>query len=277
MKKILLFILLFLSINGFAQDSENVDLTKDTTANTIQVKPENLSSVKIENASKATGDSAYIKEDYTTAIAVYESLLPKGEAAEIYYNLGNSYYKKNEIAKAILNYERALLLEPGNSDIRANLEIARSKTVDKVEVVPDVFFISWIKSLTNSLSIDSWAMVGIISFILFIIALYFFIFSKQVLRKKIGFVCAIIFLVITIGANLFAFRQKKQLENRSEAIVMKPSITVRSTPSADGTSLFILHEGHKVGIKDNSMKDWKEIRLEDDKVGWVQTSDLEII
>ena len=111
----------------------------------------------MEDATKAEGDSAYIKDDYTTAIQIYESLLKNGESADVYYNLGNSYYKIGEIAKAVLNYERALLMKPGNSDIRANLEVARAKTIDKVEPVPEVFFVSWTKALINSMSVDAWA------------------------------------------------------------------------------------------------------------------------
>ena len=107
-------------------------------------------SSKLEDVTKAEGDSAYMRNDYISAIQIYEALLGKGEAADVYYNLGNSYYKAGDIAKAILNYERALLLQPGNSDIRANLEIARSKTIDKVEAVPEIFFVSWINSLVNS-------------------------------------------------------------------------------------------------------------------------------
>ena len=115
------------------------------------------------------------------------------------------------------------------------------------------------------------------SFILLIVALYFFIFSKQILWKKTGFISGIIFLIITICANLFASEQKEHLVFRNEAIVMNPSVTVRSTPSESGTSLFILHEGRKVSIKDDSMKEWKEIRLEDGKVGWVPASAIEAI
>lgn len=216
-------------------------------------------------------------ERLAAAIQIYEALLKNGEAADVYYNLGNSYYKIGEIAKAVLNYERALLLQPGNGDIRANLEVARAKTIDKVEPVPEVFFVSWIKSLTNSMSVDAWATWGIVSFILLIIALYFFIFSKQIMLKKIGFISGIILLIVTVCSNLFASQQKEHLVNRSEAIVMNPSVTVRSTPSESGTSLFILHEGRKVSVKDNSMKEWKEIRLEDGKVGWVPASAIEVI
>lgn len=259
----------------FGQDVQNIDSIQINDS--IQSSSTIFSNNTSGGVTKAEGDSAYIKEDYATAIQVYESLLKNGEAAEIYYNLGNSYYKIGEIAKAVLNYERALLLQPGNNDIRANLEVARAKTIDKVEPVPEVFFVSWTRSLINSMSVDAWAIWGIISFILLIVALYLFIFSKQVTCKKAGFISGIIFLIITICANLFASEQKEHLVNRNEAIVMNPSITVRSTPRESGTSLFILHEGRKVSVKDNSMKEWKEIRLEDGKVGWVPASAIEVI
>ena len=266
-----------MSVTCFAQDSLSIEPRQINEADSIHVDTHTLLDNKLEDVTKTKGDSAYIKEDYAAAIQIYEALLKNGEAADVYYNLGNSYYKIGEIAKAVLNYERALLLQPGNGDIRANLEVARAKTIDKVEPVPEVFFVSWIKSLTNSMSVDAWATWGIVSFILLIIAFYFFIFSKQIMLKKIGFISGIILLIVTACSNLFASQQKEHLVNRSEAIVMNPSVTVRSTPSESGTSLFILHEGRKVSVKDNSMKEWKEIRLEDGKVGWVPASAIEVI
>lgn len=266
-----------MSLTCFGQDSLNIASRQASEGDSIQAGATIFSGDTLENITKAEGDSAYIKEDYTAAIQVYEMLLKDGEAADVYYNLGNSYYKIGEIAKAVLNYERALLLQPGNNDIRANLDVAHAKTIDKVEPIPEVFLVSWTKSLINSMSVDAWATWGIISFLLLIVALYFFIFSKQIIWKKAGFISGIIFLIITICANLFASEQKEHLVNRNEAIVMNPSVTVRSTPSESGTSLFILHEGRKVSIKDNSMKEWKEIRLEDGKVGWVPASTIEVI
>ena len=277
MKKILFFILLSMSVTCFGQGTQSIDSIQTTEADSIHAGSHTFSDTKFEDVTKAEGDSAYIKEDYAAAIQIYEALLKNGEASEVYYNLGNSYYKIGEIAKAVLNYERALLLQPGNSDIRANLEVARAKTIDKVEPTPEVFFISWTKSLINCMSVDAWATWGIVSFILLIIAFYFFIFSKQIMLKKIGFISGIILLIVTVCSNLFASQQKEHLVNRSEAIVMNPSVTVRSTPSESGTSLFILHEGRKVSVKDNSMKEWKEIRLEDGKVGWVPASAIEVI
>ena len=230
-----------------------------------------------EKVTKAAGDSAYMRNDYASAIQIYESLLQQGEASEVYYNLGYSYYKSDEIAKAILNYERALLLNPGNGDIRANLEIARSKTVDKVVPVPEIFFISWYKSLINTLSMNAWGKLGIVFFILFLIAVSIYLVSKKEILKMGGFIIGIVLLLFAILSNVFAFQQQSELNNRDSAIVLSPSVTVRSTPSESGTSLFILHEGHKVQVKDDTMREWKEIRLEDGKVGWVPAAAIEKI
>lgn len=282
MKKILFFTFsLLMSLVSLGQDSLATDSTQTTGADSVNVGSHTEFAAKrsssVAGATKSEADSAYIKRDYASAIQIYESLLNEGEAADIYYNLGNSYYKADDIAKAILNYERALLLQPGNGDIRANLEVARSKTIDKVEAVPEMFFVSWTKALMNSMSVDAWATYGVIFFILLIVSLYFFIFSKRIVLKKLGFILGLVFLVFVVLANLFASQQKEGLLNRDGAIVMSPSITVRSTPNEGGTSLFVLHEGRKVSIKDNSMKEWKEIRLEDGKVGWVPASAIEII
>lgn len=275
MKRILWIVSLLIAMNATAQEAGQPPLQAD--ADSLSAPAEFAAASRQGDVTKAEGDSAYMRNDYASAIQIYESLLQQGEAAEVYYNLGNSYYKAGEIAKAILNYERALLLQPGSADIRANLEIARSKTVDKVTPIPEIFFVSWIKSLINCLGVDAWAKVGIGFFLLLLVSLYLFFFSKQVVGKKIGFIAGVVSLLLVILCNTFASQQKSTLEARSKAIVLSPSVTVRSTPSESGTSLFILHEGHKVEIKDGTMNEWKEIRLEDGKVGWLPSSSIELI
>ncbi len=276
MKKILFAFSLLMAVAAYGQEDETM---QTAAADSVPMAPDTeFSAARQEkDVTKADGDSAYMRNDYAAAIQIYESLLQQGEAAEVYYNLGNSYYKSDDIARAILNYERALLLQPGNADIRANLEIARSKTVDKVIPVPEVFFVSWTKSLINCLSVDAWAKIGVAAFILLLAACCLFFFAKQAAGKKTGFICGIILLVVVILSNVFAAHQKSGIVNRSAAIVLSPSVTVRSTPSESGTSLFILHEGRKVEIEDNSMREWKEIKLEDGKVGWVPASSVEVI
>lgn len=278
MKKILFFafnLLIAMSLWAEEISLDSIQSGKDSVS--IGSHTEFSTEKSGKNITKSGGDSAYIKNDYKSAIQIYEALLEKGEAAEVYYNLANCYYKTNDIAKSILNYERALLLDPGNTDIRVNLEMARAKTVDKITPIPDIFFVAWIKSLINCLSVDAWAKCGILFFILFLVAVALFFFSKQASLKKGGFIGGIVFLILVVLSNVFASQQKAVLVNRNAAIVLVPSVTVRSTPSESGTSLFILHEGSKVELKDNSMREWKEIRLEDGKVGWVPTSSIEVI
>lgn len=234
--------------------------------------------ITVFGQTKVQADSAYINNDFATAITLYENILTnEGESADIYYNLGNSYYKMDNIAKAILNYERALLLNPGDGDIRFNLELAQSKTVDKVIPKSEIFFISWINSLINTMSERGWAKVGIITFIMILTSLSLYFFGKKIILKKVGFIVAVILLFICVLANTFASTQKKEILNHGNAIIMTPSVTVKSTPNEGGTDLFILHEGRKVIIKDDTMKEWKEIQLEDGNAGWVSTSVLEII
>lgn len=263
--------ILAVALHGQVSDTMRMDSLARTDFSMVQQE------YTTDNVTKAQGDSAYIREDYTTAIQIYEKLLEQGEAAEVYYNLGNSYYKTNDIARSILNYERALMLQPGNSDIRANLDIARSKTIDKVTPIPEVFFVTWIRSLINCLNSDAWAKLGIACFLLLLASMGLFFFGKSVILKKVGFIGALSMLFLCVVSNVFAGQQKKERLSQDKAIVLVPSITVRSTPSESGTSLFVLHEGHKVEIKDNSMHEWKEIILEDGKVGWVPASAIEII
>lgn len=228
--------------------------------------------------SKAMGDSAYVNNDYETAIDIYEAVIAnEGEAAELYYNLGNAYYKSNEIAKAILNYERALLLSPSDNDVRFNLELAQSKTVDKVSEGYNIFFMVWIEAIINLMSMTAWAVIGITSFILLLAALLMLFFSNSISVRRLGFAVSIIMLCLTIFSNLAAFSHYKKQTDRVAAIIISPSVTAKSTPDNSGTNLFVLHEGRKVKIADDSMKGWKKIELEDGNVGWIPTEALEKI
>lgn len=275
MRKIL-FITFFILTYQVSHSQGSLEIESLTNNDSIVNATSKLGSRNIV-ISKSLADSAYIRNDFTTAIQIYEMILRTGESADIYYNLGNSYYKIGDIAKAILNYERALILKPANKDIRSNLEIARAKTVDKVTDVPELFFITWLKSITNSMGIQSWAIIAISFFLLFIVSIYFFFFSTKIVARKTFFILALFFLVFCIIANISAAFQRRVRLNRMNAIIISPSVTIRSTPNDNGTSLFILHEGRKVFIKDDSMKDWKEIQLEDGNVGWVKKNDLEVI
>ena len=225
---------------------------------------------------KIAADSAYVKGEYKAAIEIYESLAANnGESADVYYNLGNAYYKSENIAKAVLNYERALLLNPDDEDIRFNLELARSKTVDKVAPEYKFFLMEWLEGIINLLSISAWSVLAVVSFVVMLLTLLLFL--KSVSTKKTGFIIALFSLFITIFANLSALHRYHYLTERNDAVIMEPSVTAKSTPSNSGTELFVIHEGRKVKISDDSMREWTEIELEDGNKGWIPSSSLERI
>ena len=225
---------------------------------------------------KRQADEAYQQEDFAAAIGQYEELLAtQGESSVVYYNLGNSYFKAKNIAKAIFNYERALLLNPGDADTRFNLEMAKSKAVDQIVPTPEVFIVTWVNALVNARSERAWSTTAIVSFLLVLVGAALYLFGNRIWIRKVGFVGTLVLLVVCVCANSFAGRQKSKLLHRNGAIVMAPSITVKSTPNESGTDLFVLHEGAKVFVEDNSMKEWKEVRLEDGKKGWLPVSAIE--
>ena len=226
---------------------------------------------------KAEADSSYVRGQYQQAITQYEALLKQGASADLYYNLGNAYYRTENIPEAVLNYERALLLSPGDRDIRFNLQIARSKTFDKIVPESEMFFVTWYRSLVSMMSVDAWARTALVSLALTIILLLVYLFSERIWLRKAGFFGGVALLLLFVGANIFAWQQKKDLLNRKGAIIFAPSVTVKSTPAANGTDLFILHEGTKVVITDGSMKEWKEIRLADGKEGWIESKHIRVI
>lgn len=226
---------------------------------------------------KANADSAYARQQYQQAIKDYEELLHDGVSAELYYNLGNAYYRTDNITRAVLNYERALLLSPGDGDIRFNLQMARSKTIDKITPESEMFFVTWYHALVNIMSVDGWARTALVSFALAIVLALAYLFSARIWVRKVGFFGGLAFIVVFILANLFAYQQRQELVNRTGAIIISSAVPVKSTPSKSGTDLFILHEGTKVEITDGTMRGWKEIRVADGKEGWIETSKIEII
>ena len=228
-------------------------------------------------ATKAEADSAYVHEHYQQAARMYEELLKQGVSAELYYNLGNSYYRMDDIPQAIINYERAALLSPGDRDIKFNLQMARSKTIDKVVPESEMFFVTWYRALVNFTSVDGWAWTAVFSLVAAIVLALLYLFAGPVVLRKIGFFGAFIFVVLFAVSNLFAWQQKGHLVHRSGAVIIRSAVNVKSTPAKNGTDLFILHEGTKVTITDNSMRDWKEIRVADGKQGWLETKQIEVI
>ena len=226
---------------------------------------------------KAEADSSYVSEDYLQAIAQYEELLKASPNAAVYYNLGNAYYRMDNITRAILSYERALLLSPGDADIRFNLQLARSKTVDKIVPQSEFFAVTWFRSLVNLLSVDGWAYASLVCLAVAIILALVYLFSTPVWLRKVGFFGGVLMLAFFLLANVFAFNQQQIINHRDGAIIIQSAVAVKSTPAPNGTDLFILHEGTKVTITDDTVEGWCEVMVPDGKQGWVETAQVEVI
>ena len=228
-------------------------------------------------ATKAQADSAYQQEQYQQAAHIYEQLLKRGESADLYYNLGNAYYRMDDITHAVLAYERALLLSPGDADVRFNLQMARSKTIDKIVPESEMFFVTWYRSLVRLMSVDAWGRTAIVSLLCALLLVLVYLFAQRIWLRKIGFFGGLLFVVVFLAANVFGFQQQQSLLHRTGAIIMHSAVPVKSTPSKNGTDLFILHEGTRVNIIDDTMKGWREIRVADGKSGWIELKEIEVI
>jgi len=212
----------------------------------------------------------YAQAEYKMAIKEYEEILVKeGVSPQIYYNLGNAYYKSNEIGRAILNYERALKIDPMMEDASYNLTIAQTKVVDNIIKIPTFFLFEWFKILIKLIGSNAWLYISVFLFILCLLFVFLFIFASSRRLRIVSFYIWMVFLVFSILTLVFSNVRKSQIEKHNEAIVMSGVITAKSSPDKSGTNLFQLHEGTKVEIK-SSLGNWIEIELGNGSVGWVE-------
>jgi tetratricopeptide (TPR) repeat protein len=222
-------------------------------------------------------NALYQKQNYDSAAKIYEQLIAREyQSAEVYYNLANTYYKLNNISKAILNYERALKLKPGDDDISFNLKVAQLKVIDKIEPVPEIFYRRWLRSISSAFSTDGWSrMVIICVWIMFLFAAVY-VLSPRAAMRRVGFVLAAFFLIISIFTWLLSQQSYQDYVSQKSAVVMSMSAYVKSSPGDSNTDLFLLHEGTKADILDE-FENWVKIRIANGSVGWIKSSEIEVI
>jgi tetratricopeptide (TPR) repeat protein len=249
-KTILLIVVLFVTLFSYASENQLV----------------------IDKANKA-----YTEGLFTQAVELYKQVLTSGnESWELFYNLGNSYYKLNDFASAILYYEKAKKLNPGNEDINFNIKVTNNKIADRIEPIPEMFYKHWYRNLVELFSVDNWARVVILSFIISLFCCLLYVISRRVLLRKAGFWTGIIFFIFSLISVLFAVQNYHTLQNNTEAIIFTPTVTIKSSPDEKSIDLFVLHEGAKVQILDN-IGNWYEIRIANGSIGWLLTSSVEKI
>jgi len=224
-----------------------------------------------------SANNAYISKDYNKALSFYQDILKTGmEAPGIYYNIGNSYFRLNQITNAIYYYEKALTLAPNDKDIKYNLNIAKQYTTDKVKELSPFFLKKYYQNIISLFSANLWANISLISFIAVLAFVLLFLFIRNIPLKKLSFWISVILLILSISSLIFSFSQKKKLSAHHSAIVFSPTVNIKSSPNEQGTDLMIIHEGIKVTITD-SLQDWYNVVLPDGNEGWLKKDDIKKI
>jgi len=222
-------------------------------------------------------NEAYKKSQFDTAVFLYDSIVKTGfETPELYFNLGNVYFKKKDIANAILNYERARKLSPGDDDINFNLQLAQTMVTDKINLLPEFFLNRWWKNFTELYSSDDWARFSISFFIAFLILTILYLFANRMWLKKISFWIGIVLLMMCLLSFSSSWYNKQSYQNHTGAIVMSPTVIIKSSPDENGTELFVIHEGTKVWVTDE-VGEWLKIKIADGNNGWLKKVDIEAI
>lgn len=271
MKRIILYITisLLISLPGLAIDATMVQA--DSLVETI-----------IDDA--AEGDpaiSAYREGDFRKAIELFEAEIKLNkeqglESAALYYNLGNAYFRVNDLGHARLNYERAALLAPSDKDIQHNIEYVTTRIESKIIAKGSIFISDWFNAIQSLLNSDTWAILGVVFFLVFIACLATFFFSRLVFLKKVSFYTGLVVIIFVLLANIFANNQKQKLIDRNTAVIIAPSVSISASPDINSKEVFRLHAGTKVSVRKDD-RNWLEIQIDDGNVGWVQRDKLEII
>ena len=224
------------------------------------------------------GVQAYTDGKFSDASAAWTSIEESGQkSAKLYYNLGNAWFKQGNYPKAILNYERALRLDPSYSDARYNLEFTSNFVQDKIEPVPEFILKSVARKVCYVMGSNAWAVIFLVLLAAALMMGLLFLLGSSVGKRRVGFYCGIVLLLLSAGALSFSIWQKSDSVKTDTAIVMSPVSSVKSSPSSGSSKdLFVIHEGTKVTILDE-VGSWKNIALADGRQGWIPASDIEII
>ena len=237
-----------------------------------------FSSAVYANDPQALFDEAalhYEQQEYEMALNTYSQIEALGLfSSDLYYNIANCHYKLQQIGESVLYYEKALKLKPSDEDALFNLKLVQLQLVDKLAVVPMVFYQKWMETIKKRLSIDQWAKFGL--FFLFLFGLFFvlFLFAKSYRLKKRAFtisICSFLISLSSLGLAYYSYRT-----TTIEAVLMQANAYVKSAPSSQSEDLFILHEGTKIQVLE-VFNDWSKIKLSDGMIGWVETYVMEEI
>ena len=222
------------------------------------------------------GNAQYAKAQYKEAITSYQKLVDEGyQSVAVYYNLGNAYYKTDDMSSALLYYGKAHKLSPGDEDIRINIQLANSKITDKMDEPQEFFITKWWHSFILGFSLNTLAVLSVLLIMAGFFVFILYRFTGSVSVKKASFYTAILLIFFGLITIFIAGRQASYFEAHQQAIVFTGSVTTKSEPGK-GKDLFVLHDGTKVEVLEHN-NSWIKIRLPNGSEGWVNATDVKEI
>ncbi len=229
------------------------------------------------NSLMQSGNELYKNSQYQSAIDEYNKLVKQGyEGTSLYYNLGNAHYRLGKVGFAILYYEKALKFSPGDEDTKHNLALAKRNLKDKVDELPPFFIFNIWEGMLASFSVSGWTIIAYIIFILLLLSVIAYFFSRSVTQQRISFFIGIGFLILLfLSISLLAVKMNKEF-NIKDGIIVENIVTVKFSPDIAAKDEFVIHEGLKVRLEDK-VDDWVKIRLVDGKIGWIMEKSIGVI
>ena len=224
-----------------------------------------------------SANGLYKNGKFKEAIEQYKAIESKGlVSSELYYNLGNSYYKLNKVGPSIYFYEKALKLDPLNKDVGINLVFAKRLALDNIEALPKTIFQKFNKNYLQKLSYNQWAILVVVLSVLASLFFLMFYFVEASLKKRIYFIASIFSFLLLLGSFFITENQYNLSKNKKEAIVFASKTSIKNAPTFNAEEIFTLHEGAKVIVLD-AIDDWKKIKIADGKLGWIIASEIKEI
>lgn len=236
-----------------------------------------FSALSASAMTKREADEAYSKGNYQQAIKTYEMLLKKTPSAEIYYNLGNAYYRSDNIPQAIIAYNKALLISPADADIQHNLSVARTKTIDKMQPSQNTFIVAGWQAFVNIFNTNTWAYIAIISLLLVVLLTLTYLFAEAVILRQLGFFGAVLLFVVFLLSNICAYSQYSAMNADDGAVIIISDCPVKKSPENNAADETVVHEGTHLTITDETVQGWYEVTLDDGTEGWIQSKAVERI